>query len=229
MARQSDIAKEGRNVRRNLQRRINKLENRLNTNTPRTQIAEERIKKSIVKLREAQEATKFRATVDGAMRTRTEEEIKAGIARAKELSTRYTVYLDTERKSFLTTQSELNKASVEQPSVYTKEEVQIFYKMTQEAWQREGVDLHERNEAILAYYGRTSLAEFVDEVLETNKERLAWQANNPALDMTEEDRERNEREQQHDQEDIEKGYSENLAGAIAFNSVMELLGKPERL
>lgn len=229
MPTKSAIAKQGRNERRKLQRRINKLQAELNSGKQMTGIAQKKLQDSIAELKRAQEATKIVTVVGGKATRKSEAEVKSAISAAQTVNARYSVYLDTERKSFLTVQSELNKASSGADSVYTKEQVQIFYKMTQRAWQREGVDIKHRNEAILEHYGRTNLAAFVDEVLEMNKRLVEWQRNNPEDDMTEEDEERNAAEQQFDQEDVEKGYSENLAGAIAYESVMDLLGTPERL
>ena len=229
MPTKSAIAKQGRNERRRLQRRIDKLQSELDSGKEMTDIAQKKLQDSIEELKQAQEATKLVTTIEGKVLRKTEEQVKTAISEAQVINRRYSVYLDTERKSFLATQSELNKASAGLESIYTKEQAQIFYKMTQKAWQREKVDPKHRNEAILEYYGRTSLAAFVDEVTEMNKKRLEWQKNNPEEDMTDEDKKRNDEEQQHDQEDVQKGYSENLAGAIAFESVMDLIGTPERL
>lgn len=228
-ARKVSVAQQGRNERRKLQRRINKLQAELSSGKKMSSIGRKKLQGSISELKSAMEATKIVTIANGKPSRRSEAEVKSAISNAQALNKRYSVYLDTERKSFLTTQSELNKATAGLESIYTKEQAQIFYKMTQKAWQREGVDIKHRNEAILEYYGRTNLAAFVDEVTEMNKKRLEWQQNNPEEDMTDEDKKRNDEEQQNDQEDVEKGYSENLAGAIAFESVMDLIGTPERL
>lgn len=227
--RKVSVAQQGRNERRKLQRRINKLQAELSSGKKMSSIGKKKLQGSIAELKSAMEATKIVTIANGKATRKSEAEVKSAISNAQSLNRRYSVYLDTERKAFLTTQSEMNKASSGVDSVYTKEQVQIFYKMTQRAWQREGVDIKHRNEAILEHYGRTNLAAFVDEVLEMNKRLVEWQRNNPEDDMTEEDEERNAAEQQFDQEDVEKGYSENLAGAIAYESVMDLLGTPERL
>lgn len=81
------------------------------------------------------------------------------------------------RKNFLT-QQELNTAesySLIGPRLgeFSSEEVKIFYRATQKAW--EGVsNENNRNEAILKYYGRTDLREFVREVLEMNKKAVSY-------------------------------------------------------
>ena len=51
--------------------------------------------------------------------------------------------------SFQTVQQEMRRAKVGLPSVYTKTEVDLFYRVTQKYWQREGVSRNKRNEAIM--------------------------------------------------------------------------------
>lgn len=75
------------------------------------------------------------------------------------------------RSNFLTTQ-ELNRAEYHDfigptQSSFTREEVSIFYRATQRAW--EGLpSTADRNKAILEYYGETNLNKFVREVLSKN-------------------------------------------------------------
>lgn len=80
-----------------------------------------------------------------------------------------------QRKNFLTSQ-ELNRAMSYHfigptQSEFTREEVSIFYRATQEAW--EGLPSSaDRNRAILEYYGQTDLRSFVNAVLEQNREAV---------------------------------------------------------
>ncbi len=75
------------------------------------------------------------------------------------------------RSNFLTAQ-ELNRAEYHDfigptQSQFTREEVSIFYRATQRAW--EGLpSTADRNKAILEYYGETDLNRFVREVLDKN-------------------------------------------------------------
>lgn len=75
------------------------------------------------------------------------------------------------RSNFLITQ-ELNRAEYHDfigptQSRFTREEVSIFYRATQRAW--EGLpSTADRNRAILEYYGETDLNRFVREVLDKN-------------------------------------------------------------
>lgn len=79
------------------------------------------------------------------------------------------------RKNFLT-QQELNTVtSVRNPlqtGEFTAEEVSIFYRATQRAW--EGApSTANKNQLILEYYGEKDLREFVRKVLSVNEEAIA--------------------------------------------------------
>lgn len=78
-----------------------------------------------------------------------------------------------QRKNFIT-QQELNQSKSAHfigpvQSEFTREEVSIFYRATQEAW--DGLpNSADRNRAILDYYGETDLRAFVRKVLEMNEQ-----------------------------------------------------------
>ena len=88
------------------------------------------------------------------------------------------------------TQNQMNMASLsdknpaKEPSIYSKEEVAIFYKVTQEIWQRPGVDLEQRNEAILQYFNEErmmhgykpiTLKDLMQAVVSENEEQIRMQ------------------------------------------------------
>lgn len=81
-----------------------------------------------------------------------------------------------QRKNYLTAQ-ELNRAMSYHfigptQSRYTREEVSIFYRATQEAW--EGLpSTADRNRAIMKYYGVSDLEEFVGIVLNANEQAVS--------------------------------------------------------
>lgn len=79
------------------------------------------------------------------------------------------------RKNFIT-QQELNTAKSYGSGLsigeFTREEVSIFYRATQEAWQNLPSDVN-RNQAILEYYGKTDLREFVHDVLAMNERAVS--------------------------------------------------------
>lgn len=82
-------------------------------------------------------------------------------------STRYASVQGT--RNLKITANQLNLATVsDSSSYYTEAEVHIFYRATQNAWQREGVSIENRNEAILEYYGYERLSELVADVLAAN-------------------------------------------------------------
>ena len=79
------------------------------------------------------------------------------------------------RKNFIT-QQELNRAESyymigPRLGEFSKEEVQIFYRATQKAWEGLSPDKN-RNKAILDYYGKSDLREFVREVLAMNEKAV---------------------------------------------------------
>ena len=160
---------------------------------------------------------------------RSQEDIEAALSRLTELNESATVYTGDRRRGFLFTQNQLNMASVDaEGSVYTKAEAKIFYRATQKAWQREGVDEHSRNEAILQYYGRTNLAAFVEEVLNMNK-----MANDAAKVLDERrkhdsDDEDTEEAQRNDTSDGEKGSPTYMTLVITMEEYDTYIKPPTR-
>lgn len=88
------------------------------------------------------------------------------------------------------TQNQMNMASLsennpaKEPSIYSKEEVAIFYRVTQEIWQRPGVSLEDRNEAILQYFNEErlmqgykpiTLKDLMQAVVRENEEQIRMQ------------------------------------------------------
>ncbi len=160
---------------------------------------------------------------------RSQEDIEAALSRLTELNESATVYTGDRRRGFLFTQNQLNMASVDaEGSVYTKAEAKIFYRATQKAWQREGIGEHERNEAILQYYGRTNLAAFVEEVLNMNK-----LANDAAKVLDERrkhdsDDEDTEEAQRNDTSDGEKGSPTYMTLVITMEEYDTYIKPPTR-
>lgn len=160
---------------------------------------------------------------------RSQEDIEAALSRLTELNESATVYTGDRRRGFLFTQNQLNMASVDaEGSVYTKAEAKIFYRATQKAWQREGIGEHERNEAILQYYGRTNLAAFVEEVLNMNK-----LANDAAKVLDERrkhdsDDEGTEEAQRNDTSDGEKGSPTYMTLVITMEEYDTYIKPPTR-
>ena len=117
------------------------------------------------------------------------------------MNARSTMYSKSSERSFRAATVEINKASAgDESSRFTKRQVQIFYKATQPAWQNEDISLQDRNMAIMEYYGRDNLAEFVEEITELNIISLKAGEVQPEEEMTEEQEERyrNEPDVEHD-------------------------------
>ncbi len=117
------------------------------------------------------------------------------------------------RDTFKSTQQQINLASsrqTEQSSIYTREEVKIFYRIHQKLWDKSGVDVHERNEAILDALNDQrrekglppiSLAEAMEATIKANKQALEMQKLNPGAKLDEFSRRAYEEAQKYDDED----------------------------
>lgn len=212
VANNREFSREARNVRRQINRRIKRLETIVNDSkaTVRNRQWAER---EIRDLEQVKNESKLSMNIRGHRYTQTLEQAMAGLermkAKAKEIGPRFTL----EGDSFEITQRELNRASVNAPSVYTKKETRIFYRVTQKIWQREGIGEHDRNEAILNYYnsirkenGLTpiSLDQIVDVVLNENKKFEEMQNAEPNESMDEEQQEKYNEAQKNDNSDYDK-------------------------
>lgn len=106
--------------------------------------------------------------------------------------------LRSNERAYRTTERQINMASAKRPSVYTKEQAQLFYRTTQEIWQREGVTEHERNKAIMDHVNAERLAnglapatlsEIFDYVIKQKGDIIKGLNVKPQDDMTDEERE----------------------------------------
>lgn len=191
MAKRGTIGYQAELLRKQGQRRIERLQAVVkDEKTP--QRIQNWAKNSIREIKSAMQGTRQYSKSGKRYKSKSENYIKKQISRltaaVKEVAPRYTVAGD----SFEVTQRELNRASVKAPSVYTKTEVQTFYRATQKIWQREGVGEHDRNEAIMDYYNRVRrendlsplrLDQIVEYVLDANKKVQAMQKAVPDVPM----------------------------------------------
>ena len=205
----SPLKQAARNVRRQAERRIARLDKVIESET-----ASPRMKRLAVtekyELKKAMFGTKLAVNIggkrvihDAAIASASLEELKKAVA---EVSPRFTL----EGDSFEITQRELNRASVNAPSVYTKKETRIIYRATQHIWQREGVSEHERNEAILNYVNNQrkqnglsplSFDKIIDIILAANEKFEGQQNVDPKERMNEEQEERYAQAQKGDTSD----------------------------
>ena len=170
------------------QRRIKSLE-KIAGNEKLSASSRESASESIKELRAAIEATKQRVKTDSGYVRRTTEELDAGLKQLRSENAAGELYLGRNAQTNAVTQSEINRASVGLPSQYTKADTQVFYHATEEAWMQSGdgqkpISLHERNAAIVKYYGFKDLSEAFATIVQKNYEAKSVSNINPENDMT---------------------------------------------
>lgn len=203
-------------------RRIARIENYIQSN-----LSNERIrdwgKRKIKEIKSAIQGTRRYSKEGKRYKTKTDRYVKGQIERLESAVFSVPARLNANERSFAMTQHQINMASVNRPSVYTKQDVQLFYRATQKIWQVQGVGEHNRNEAILDYFnsirlenGLTPLKldEIVDYVLKANEDIQKGLNTDTEEDMTQEQREWHEKAQQGDNEDNEKGSPPGIGARI---------------
>ena len=76
-------------------------------------------------------------------------------------------YVQSNARQNKATEIEIRRAG--HGGMYTKREVQLFYKHTMSAWNRDDVPTNKRNEAILEAYGERNLADLFDKIVNSDK------------------------------------------------------------
>ena len=194
MAKRDTIGYQAQLLRKQGQRRVERLEAVIKAGNT-SQRVRDWAKTQVREIKSAMQGTRQYSKSGKRYKSKTQGYIKKQVDRLsaaiKEVAPRYTVAGD----SFEVTQREMNRASVNAPSVYTKTEVKVFYRATQKIWQQEGVGEHNRNEAILNYYNDIRRAnglsplrldEIVDYILEANQRAQRMQTVEPSEYMDEE-------------------------------------------
>ena len=158
-------------------RRIKRLEHAAKYNI--TERTEQWINSQIKEIKSAMQGTRQYSKSGKRYKSKTASYIDKQIQRLERAVKEVPQYYTLEGDSFTVTQAELNKASVNKPSIYTKTEAKLFYRVTQKIWQSEDIGEHHRNEAILDYYNSIReqnglsplrLDQIVDYVLDANRE-----------------------------------------------------------
>lgn len=120
--------------------------------------------------------------------------------------------------SNLFTQQQINIASrryekpEDNPSIYTREEVKVFYRSTQRIWQTPGepVDTHTINRKIMNYFKTSSLKEAMEKVLNAPQNKQLLEriklGKTPYSQMTDEQRELYEKLRDSDTSDYDQQY-----------------------
>ena len=187
MARRKTFATIARNIRRQADRRIAQLEKI--AAGAKNQFVAQGAKQRIARIEQAKQGTYINNAEGKRIANRSNEERTESLqALSRELvSTRYASVRG--RRNLKSTETQLNAATSDASSVYTKAEVKIFYKATQAAWQRPGVKLQDRNAAILEYYGYENLSELVSDVLTMNSNAVEASKHDYTENLTPEQRE----------------------------------------
>lgn len=189
----SNYANKTRYERRKANRRIKALQDDLSS--AKSQKARSRIRGAISEIEKAIEATRTYSKETG-KRIRTAAEVAANVANLARLNISNTFLVGSNKKRNLATAKQINMAGsrdegTRAASQYTKEQVRIFYRATQKAWDRPDVPIERRNEAIMRYYGSHVLSELFDEITTDARNQAIQRANaiiaNPE-NFTDEDR-----------------------------------------
>lgn len=167
MARKKNtFAQVARNIRRQADRKIARLK-QMESEAKDTYLKHgARLRREA--LEEAKKGTYYRYTENGVSVKTTEESRREALQKSAQLLKSLQHVSAAGRRNLASTQTQLNAASVGAASMYTQEQVRIFYRATQAAWQRPGVKLQDRNQAILEYYGYENLSQLVSDVLTMN-------------------------------------------------------------
>lgn len=149
-----------RNERRKAQRRINALSKQLS----RTESAEARtmLETRISNLQHAIEMTKTYSP-ETHKKIRTTTEVERGIRYLQAVNEASTSYVKSNKVQNKATEIEIKRAG--KGGFYTRRQIQLFYKETMPAWNREDVSPEKRNQAILDYYGEKNLAVLLDKII----------------------------------------------------------------
>lgn len=84
------------------------------------------------------------------------------------------------RRAFNIFRTEMNMASRDMPSALGemgREKVKIFWRYTQNVWQRPDVPVNKRLEAVMKAYGANSLSELFDVIMQRNEKVLEYVKN----------------------------------------------------
>jgi hypothetical protein len=157
---QSTQYKQVRNERRKAERRISAITRQLaTTESPQArQLLETRINN----LQRAIEQVRTYSPETG-KRIHTKLEVEHGLNYLKAVNEASTSYARGNKAQNKATEIEIKRAG--KGGMYTMRQVQLFYKETMPAWNREDVSPNQRNQAILAYYGEQNLAALFDRLV----------------------------------------------------------------
>lgn len=167
--------------RKRVRRAINTIRKSITAGMPES---ERRVRTAYVQRLE----TELKKTYVG--RVRNKQMRTEAYARANEIADRLTKQAATvkggggkrgeQRRAFNIFRQEMRIASNGNPSAlgeFGREKVKIFWRYTQNIWQRPDVPPDKRLEAVMKAYGATSLSELFETIMERNKKALEYARN----------------------------------------------------
>lgn len=154
-----------RNERRKAQRRINSMQKSLAKT--RSEGARKLLERRISNLQNAIDATRTYSKDTGKKIQSTKLEAEHAMNYLRSVNNASDSYVQSNRMQNKATEIEIRRAG--HGGMYTKREVQVFYKYTMAAWNRDDVPTNKRNEAILEAYGERNLADLFDKIVNNGK------------------------------------------------------------
>ena len=154
MAKRGTLGSRADNARKQGQRRIKQLD-KIISDSNTTQRLREWANNTKREITCAMQGTRRYSKTGKRYKSKTDKYIESQISRLQSAIEKVIPNLSTkstlkEERINAFTQSQINKAKIKGvPSIYTAAEVSVFYRATQNIWQKEGVALEERNEVIL--------------------------------------------------------------------------------
>lgn len=167
------LAEQAGKVRRTAKRRIARLEKEIT----RTESDKERAlyRQQIDVLRDQIQSTYQRNPLTNRATGFSEDSVKIAVQNLTRTNISSRIGTSSQSRRNFITQQELNNAvSVKNPmqtGEFTAEEVGIFYRATQRAWE-DAPSTANKNQLILEYYGETDLRSFVRRILESQKDAV---------------------------------------------------------
>lgn len=149
-----------RNERRKAQRRIKAIDRQLE----KTESLEARktLEARKANLEAGIEASRMYSKETG-KKIRSDIEVERGVKYLEAQTRKATTYVQSHKQQNKATAIEINRAG--SGGMYTKREVQLFFKETQWAWNREDVKPKDRLNAIMEAYGENDLAALFDRLI----------------------------------------------------------------
>lgn len=233
MAKERTLGQRAKSARDKAVRRVNDLKGVIESKTAPTGL-KEWARKEIRTIEGLSQRTRRYNKSTGKRYKKTDRYVSSALQKLEIELARVPARYKVQGNPFTVTTKELNRASVKAASSYTQTQTKIFYAVTQKIWQKDSIDLHQRNAAIVEWFNTKrienglspmSLEQIVDFVLDKAKRIQDGQQVNTQDDMDEEQRRKYEEAQQRDEHDEEKqSPTEDVVQKVidAYNDLFEL-------